>query len=185
MSARDDRRPDPVTVTRSVDLDLDVEGAWLLVGRADGLAAWLGHEVEVDLAPGGALRVRDDDGRARRGTVTAVAHRRSLTFTWAPEGDAHPNGLGSGAAEGAGGDAHGPGRGPTARRRADPAPPSTVTIEVDALDDGRARVTVTETLPTTGGRAVACTMAGATWESRLLALELAGLRFAPAFSALA
>jgi uncharacterized protein YndB with AHSA1/START domain len=141
----------PATFTRSVDLDVDLDAAWRLVGTAAGLASWLGDDVHVDLAPGGALRLRDDDGTTRAGTVTAVRPGRELAFRWAGPGD----------------DA------------------SAVTIRVDEGDDGRARVTVTEVLASSGGRALACADAGAAWDARLLGLELGALVATPAFAALA
>lgn len=77
----------PSTVTRSVDLDAGVEQAWDLVGTTGGLAAWLGHDVEADLAPGGVLSLRDADGTPRTGTVTEVRPGEALTFRWAAEGE--------------------------------------------------------------------------------------------------
>lgn len=72
----------PVAVTRSVSLDLDPDAAWRLIGTAEGLASWLGRDVAVDLVPGGALRLHDDDGTRRSGTVTDVRPGRSVSFQW-------------------------------------------------------------------------------------------------------
>lgn len=82
MRPTPDAETAPATVTRSVDLDLDADAAWHLVGTADGLASWLGRDVEADPTPGGALRLRDDDGTDRAGTVTEVQPGRSLSFRW-------------------------------------------------------------------------------------------------------
>lgn len=78
---RDDEGP-TVAVIRTVDLDLDPDAAWHLAGSAAGLGSWLGADVEVDLAPGGALHLRDDDGTRRTGTVTGVDPGRSVSFRW-------------------------------------------------------------------------------------------------------
>lgn len=99
-------------VVRSVVLDVDV--AWELVGTEAGLARWLGTEVRLDAEPDGAVSVRDDDGRLRRGRVTEVRPGRVLSFEWQPEAD----------------------DGDEDR--------STVTFTVDPAGDGRARVTVVE-----------------------------------------
>lgn len=141
----------PLTIRRSVDLDVDARVAWRLVGSEEGLAAWLGAEVEAEVVAGGALHLRDDDGAVRSGTIEAVDPGRSLTFTWSPR----PDGPGEGGA------------------------PSTVTLAVDALGEGRARVTVVESLPTSGGSVLARMDAGAAWDHRLLHLELGALARSP------
>lgn len=72
----------PDRVVRSVRLDVDREAAWELVGTRDGLARWLGGDVELDPTAGAALRVRDDEGVERVGTVVEVDDGRALTFEW-------------------------------------------------------------------------------------------------------
>ncbi len=69
-------------VVRSVRLDLDRAAAWDLVGTRDGLARWLGGDVELDPAAGAALRIRDDEGVERVGRVVDVDAGRALTFEW-------------------------------------------------------------------------------------------------------
>ncbi|QXC60070.1 SRPBCC family protein [Aquihabitans sp. G128] len=121
---------DPLTITRSVRIDADLDAVWASVGDADGLAGWLGAAIEVDLVAGAAGSVVDHDGTSRRlvvTTVDGVAPRRQVGFTWWDED------------------------------RPDDA--SHVTIAVEGDGDG-ARVTVTETLDPVsvgshGGRASA------------------------------
>lgn len=70
-------------VIRSVRLDLDRAAAWRLVGTEEGLARWLGGDVELDPSAGAALRVTDDDGVERVGRVVDVETGRRLAFEWA------------------------------------------------------------------------------------------------------
>ena len=70
-------------VRRHIGLQVDRAAAWELVGTADGLARWLGAEVELDPSEGGALRVVDHDGTVRTGRVRDVAQGRGLSFEWA------------------------------------------------------------------------------------------------------
>jgi uncharacterized protein YndB with AHSA1/START domain len=69
-------------VRRTVGLDVDRDEAWGLVGTADGLARWLGSQVELDPSEGGALRVVEHDGTVRTGVVRHVDHGRRLSFDW-------------------------------------------------------------------------------------------------------
>lgn len=80
-----DDRPDDAgaAVRRRIGLDVDPDAAWELVGTADGLARWLGAEVELDATVGGALRVVDHDGTVRVGRVHEVDVGRRLSFEWA------------------------------------------------------------------------------------------------------
>lgn len=127
---------DPLTITRSVRIDADLDAVWASIADAEGLAGWLGAAVEVDLVAGAAGSILDHDGTSRRLVVTEVGdglERRQVGFVWWDED------------------------------RPDDA--SRVTIEVASSGDGGgARVTVTETVDpravgSMGGRASA--LAGA------------------------
>jgi uncharacterized protein YndB with AHSA1/START domain len=74
-------------IERSVVVEADVDATWRLVTRPDDLAAWLGREVELDLVPGGAGRVVDDDGTVRTVRVDAVEEGRSVAWRWWADGD--------------------------------------------------------------------------------------------------
>ncbi len=67
---------------RHIGLDVDRDAAWELIGTADGLARWLGAEVELDPSEGGALRVVEHDGTVRTGVVRDVDRGRRLSFEW-------------------------------------------------------------------------------------------------------
>gem|GEM_PF-3747571 len=74
------------TITRQLELDLDVERLWELVGDAAGLSRWLGERVDVDVVPGGR-GVATDRGIERAIVVREVEHGRRLSFVWAPADD--------------------------------------------------------------------------------------------------
>lgn len=73
---------EPRSITRTVRIDADVAAVWDAVGRADGLARWLGGEVDVDVAPGAAGSVVEHDGTRRRVVVTEVDEGRRVGFVW-------------------------------------------------------------------------------------------------------
>ncbi|HEX7135471.1 MAG TPA: SRPBCC domain-containing protein [Iamia sp.] len=75
----------PARVVRSVRLDVDRDEAWGLVGTAAGLSRWLGGDVELDPTAGAALRIRDEEGVERLGTVVEIDDGRALTFEWAAD----------------------------------------------------------------------------------------------------
>ncbi|CAN5438976.1 hypothetical protein BH10ACT1_BH10ACT1_39310 [soil metagenome] len=111
---------DPLTITRSIRIDADLDAVWASVGDVEGLAGWLGSRVDVDLVAGAAGSFVDHDGTSRRLVVTEVeagAAQRHVGFVWWD--DEHPD------------DA------------------SRVTIAVEHDGDG-ARVTVTETVDPLG-----------------------------------
>jgi uncharacterized protein YndB with AHSA1/START domain len=72
---------EPVRVQRDVELELPLDELWALVSEKEGLAAWLGDEVDVDLRPGGEGSIVDD-GVLRRVRVDRVDEGRLVGFTW-------------------------------------------------------------------------------------------------------
>ncbi len=77
----------PVELSREIELDSGPEEAWRALSEEDGLAAWLGEDVEADLEPGGAIRVRDGDGTELDGFIEAIEPERNLTFWWSARGE--------------------------------------------------------------------------------------------------
>lgn len=78
---------EPVTLHRSIDLDLDPAEAWRFVGNAAGLEEWLADDVELELVDG-ATGTMVDDGVVREVVVTRVDHGRELAFEWWHDGEA-------------------------------------------------------------------------------------------------
>ena len=71
---------------KTADFDLTTEELWEVVGDPEGLAEWLGEEVDVEVTPGGRGRVVDD-GEVRELEVDEVEPGRRLAFRWWPEDD--------------------------------------------------------------------------------------------------
>lgn len=72
-------------VVREVELDSDAGSAWRAITDESGLSEWIGGEVEIELEPGGDLKVSGADGD-RSGFVELVDEGRSVSFWWSEEG---------------------------------------------------------------------------------------------------
>jgi uncharacterized protein YndB with AHSA1/START domain len=59
------------------------EAVWESLTDSEQISSWLGADVELDLRPGGVLRLRAGDG-ARMGVVEAVTPFEHLAFRWRP-----------------------------------------------------------------------------------------------------
>jgi uncharacterized protein YndB with AHSA1/START domain len=64
-------------VEREVELPVGPEEAWEAVADPERLGEWLGGEAEIDLVPGGDLRIGD-----REGWVEEVVPGERLSFWW-------------------------------------------------------------------------------------------------------
>lgn len=77
-------------VTRSIELPVSAEEAWASLRDGDGLAGWLGDEVDLPEIEPGASGVVVEGGIVRRLVVTEIEEGRSIGFVWwdesAPEG---------------------------------------------------------------------------------------------------
>ena len=62
------------------------EETWEAITDPDQLSEWLAEDAEVELRPGGDLRIGLDDGE-RSGFVEEVDEPRRLVFWWAPDED--------------------------------------------------------------------------------------------------
>lgn len=72
----------PVTVTRSVQLDAGIHRVWESLADGAGLSGWLADAVELEVAPGAGGRLVDAGRPARRVVVTEVAEGRRIGFAW-------------------------------------------------------------------------------------------------------
>jgi uncharacterized protein YndB with AHSA1/START domain len=68
-------------IRRSVEFDLDADQLWSLLADPDELATWLGDRVDIDLVPGGAGRVVDDDVE-RDLLVEQVVDGERIAWRW-------------------------------------------------------------------------------------------------------
>ncbi|MCU1371323.1 MAG: hypothetical protein JWO77_2517 [Ilumatobacteraceae bacterium] len=69
------------SVTRSLVLPAPADEVWASIRDADGLAGWLGDEVDLAIAPGAAGTVAEGS-TVRRVVVTEVDAGRSVGFVW-------------------------------------------------------------------------------------------------------
>jgi uncharacterized protein YndB with AHSA1/START domain len=74
-------------VTRSTKVAATPEHAWRSLTEPDGLEDWLGEALELELEPGGDLRLRLPDGAERSGWVELVEPEERLAFWWAEDGE--------------------------------------------------------------------------------------------------
>ena len=68
-------------VERELDLPVEPDEAWEALADPERLGEWLGGELDVDLEPGGDLRIELEDGE-RVGWVEEVEPGERLSFWW-------------------------------------------------------------------------------------------------------
>jgi uncharacterized protein YndB with AHSA1/START domain len=73
-------------VERRRTLDASPEEVWRALTHESLLREWLADDAELDPVPGGELSFVVE-GEERRGAVVDVDEERSLTFTWARDGE--------------------------------------------------------------------------------------------------
>jgi uncharacterized protein YndB with AHSA1/START domain len=78
----------PDSVTREIVIDAPPERVWAIVTEAEHMAAWFSDEVEIDLRPGGALRLTWHRHGTYRGQVETVDPPRTFAFRWLRREDA-------------------------------------------------------------------------------------------------
>lgn len=69
-------------IERHVDLDTGLDEAWRAISDVDELAAWFGGEVDLDVRPGGAGTIVDDEGVHYDVIVTDVEEGRRVAWHW-------------------------------------------------------------------------------------------------------
>jgi uncharacterized protein YndB with AHSA1/START domain len=69
------------SMEQTITIDQAPDEVWALVSTSEGLATWLGEEVEIDLVAGGSGLVVDD-GEVRHVLVTEVDEGRRVTWHW-------------------------------------------------------------------------------------------------------
>jgi uncharacterized protein YndB with AHSA1/START domain len=68
-------------VTRSIELPVSTDEAWVSLRDAHGLAGWLGDAVDLDVVPGAAGTITEGDA-VRRVVVTEVVEGHSIGLVW-------------------------------------------------------------------------------------------------------
>lgn len=69
-------------VVQQTSFDASVDDVWPAIADAEGLAGWLGAEVDIDVRRFGAGRVVDHDGTIRQVLVTDVEVGRRVAWHW-------------------------------------------------------------------------------------------------------
>lgn len=72
----------PDRIERTVQLPHPPERVWAALTTAEGLGAWFGDEVAIDLRPGGAGQLRWAGGSRADLRVERVDEPRVFGFTW-------------------------------------------------------------------------------------------------------
>ena len=72
----------PDRIERTLDVAHPPRTVWAALTTAEGLAAWFGQEVAIDLRPGGSLRMGWDDGPTAHMRVERVEEPTVFGFTW-------------------------------------------------------------------------------------------------------
>jgi uncharacterized protein YndB with AHSA1/START domain len=76
---------DRVDITRSIELDLEPDEVWELIGDGERWADWMVDASDVDVVPGGGGRVGDAAER-RDVHIDTVATGERVAFEWWPVG---------------------------------------------------------------------------------------------------
>lgn len=76
----------PDRIERTVHLAHPPAKVWSALTTAEGLAAWFGQEVTIDLRPGGTARMRWSDGSTKNMRVERVEEPTVFGFTWQIDG---------------------------------------------------------------------------------------------------
>jgi uncharacterized protein YndB with AHSA1/START domain len=74
-------------VTRELEMPASPEVVWRWLTEPALLGAWLGVEAEIDVKPGGDLRVREGSDRERIGWVEEAEEAQRLIFWWQQAGE--------------------------------------------------------------------------------------------------
>jgi uncharacterized protein YndB with AHSA1/START domain len=74
-----------VDVTRSIELDLEPDHVWELIGDGERWADWMVDAADVEVAPGGGGTVVDGD-ESRDVRIDTVDAGERVTFDWWPVG---------------------------------------------------------------------------------------------------
>jgi uncharacterized protein YndB with AHSA1/START domain len=79
-----------VSITRSIELEAEVDEVWEAISTPEQLSGWLEGEVDVDVRPGGDGVLVEPDGSVRRMRIDEVEPARRLALQWWPEDGSGP-----------------------------------------------------------------------------------------------
>ena len=79
--------PAPDRIERTMELAHPPQRVWEALTTADALASWFGSWAEIDLRPGGELRMRWDDAQVSATlSIKVVEPPRRFAYTWGVSG---------------------------------------------------------------------------------------------------
>ena len=78
----------PDSIAREIVIDAPPERVWAIVTEAQHIAGWFSDEVEIDLRPGGAMRLTWHRHGSYTGRVETVDPPRTFAFRWLRREDA-------------------------------------------------------------------------------------------------
>ncbi|MGI5169660.1 SRPBCC domain-containing protein [Spirillospora sp. CA-253888] len=76
----------PDRIERTMELTHPPGRVWTAITTAEGLGSWFGNEAEVDLRPGGAVRMSWNEGPTVQMRVERVEEPEVFAFTWRMDG---------------------------------------------------------------------------------------------------
>jgi uncharacterized protein YndB with AHSA1/START domain len=74
--------PFPDRIERTVEIAHPPAKVWAALTTAEGLSAWFGQEVRIDLRPGGSAWMKWDNGHTADMRVERVEEPAVFGFTW-------------------------------------------------------------------------------------------------------
>jgi uncharacterized protein YndB with AHSA1/START domain len=74
--------PFPDRIERTIEVAHPPATVWAALTTAEGLSAWFGQEVRIDLRPGGSARMKWDNGHTADMRVERVEEPAVFGFTW-------------------------------------------------------------------------------------------------------
>jgi uncharacterized protein YndB with AHSA1/START domain len=74
--------PFPDRIERTIEVAHPPATVWAALTTAEGLSAWFGQEVRIDLRPGGSARMKWDNGHTADMRVERVEEPTVFGFTW-------------------------------------------------------------------------------------------------------
>ena len=72
----------PDRIERTIELAHPPGQVWAALTTAEGLSAWFGQEVRIDLRPGGSARMKWDNGHTADMRVERVEEPTVFGFSW-------------------------------------------------------------------------------------------------------
>jgi uncharacterized protein YndB with AHSA1/START domain len=80
----------PDAITREIEIEAPRDVVWRIVTEAEHLAGWFSDEAEVDLRPGGAMRLAWHGLGVYRARVETVEPPSTFAFRWVLREDEEP-----------------------------------------------------------------------------------------------